>query len=201
MSEKPWASIADLFSGTLMVFIVLTVILMIVPKFHEQNRISTKLIKLASNIDKQKNIIEVDINNSKVILRDAFFETASACISNSGKDAIPYISNLIVDILTKNKKTLILIEGHADSRPVNRTINSCGFYFSDNMQLSTARSISIRNEIIKYITTNYDNGSTLVEQIGENIGAAGYGDLKPVDKKNPENPLNRRVEIRIINVD
>jgi chemotaxis protein MotB len=107
------------------------------------------------------------------------FDSGSASL----KPEVRQTLEVIADILARNDKSGIIIEGHTDNVPI-RT-----YRFRDNWQLSTERALSVVEFILNRTKLNPTR-----------ISVQGFGEYKPVapndTKENKQ--LNRRVDIVII---
>lgn len=86
----------------------------------------------------------------------------------------------VADMLSKNKGSRVLIEGHTDNVPIKTP------RFPDNWELSSARALSV----LRHLLDNKD-----LEAL--RFGAVGYGEYRPVAPNDTaaNRQLNRRVDI------
>jgi chemotaxis protein MotB len=123
--------------------------------------------------------LSVEIKNGKVYVSlsdKLLFKSGSAAIESKGIEAI----KVLADVLNKNKDIDILVEGHTDSNPIKTAL------YSDNWDLSVARSISI----VRILTDEYKIAPT-------RLTASGKGEFSPrATNATPEGRAsNRRTEI------
>ncbi|WP_310604354.1 flagellar motor protein MotB [Anaerosporobacter sp.] len=135
------------------------------------------------NIDKKVDV-NIDGNNQYIKLSiggSILFDSGSEDIK---QEALP-ILNKVGDILKEYSDCLIKIEGHTDNVPMSSNIK-----FADNMDLSTARAVSLW----KYLTEKKGLDPSTLE-------ASGRSEFDPIaSNATPEGRAkNRRVEIKIYN--
>lgn len=105
--------------------------------------------------------LSVEVKNGKVYVSlsdKLLFKSGSASIESKGVEAI----KVLADVLNKNKDIDILVEGHTDSNPIKTAL------YSDNWDLSVARSISI----VRILTDEYKITPT-------RLTASGKGEFSP----------------------
>ena len=149
----------------------------------ERQQQAKRLEQLKKALSEQigKGEIEVSGDNERTIIRireKGSFASGSATLS---RKFIPVLKK-IADAVDKTPGK-IHISGHTDNIPI-RT-----FKFRSNWELSSARAVSILEEILRYKKID-----------GERIVIQGYADTIPlVPNTTPKNrALNRRVEIEVI---
>ncbi|WP_158412906.1 OmpA/MotB family protein [Holophaga foetida] len=131
--------------------------------------------------------VAVDVKGHRIQLKDAVFESRSACLSPKFQVIIRQIGEQLLTQIQGNKKIQLLVEGHTDSSPLTQVYATpCGA-FNDNYSLSAARAASARRELL----------AQWPEDSWGRVGIAGYGPDRPVNPENPKDGSNRRVEIRI----
>lgn len=154
-------------------------------KKQQQEKTEKRYDELSEMIEEGKisNEVELGIDDNyqyvKISLSGAIlFESGQAEFLS---DAKPILSR-VGDILKVYKDSLIKIEGHTDNVPI-----SSGRY-ADNMELSTARAISVWNY---FVQTKGLNPKTLE--------ASGRSEYSPIvsNKTAKGRAKNRRVEIKI----
>lgn len=91
-------------------------------------------------------------------------------------------ANLVNRIIGKNKQFIftLRIEGHTDAKPLAKTA-----IYQSNLELSSFRAYAIM-ELIRLYT----------QLPASQFSIAGYGSFRPISQ-NPDDPVNRRVEIYI----
>ena len=149
----------------------------------EQKRLNADLDRQLATLQEEKQVWLVEKENLIHITLDgsATFPTASADLSDEGKS----ILDQIWSVAQNYPNRLILIEGHADSRPI---LSSYRYKFASNWELSSARAHSVLHYLID--TQSADP---------QRLAAVGYGENAPVaDNSSPEGMAqNRRVVITI----
>ena len=158
-------------------------------ELNESEAINNKLADIkAAQIDIEKLIKEMGLNENikvideedRVILRvDSLilFDAGKADIKASGKFVIEKMGFIL-----KELKTDILVQGHADDRPINTTI------FPSNWELSTKRATNV----VKYLAE-----TSGVEE--KYLTATGNAEFKPIVPNDTEynRQKNRRIDIII----
>jgi len=109
------------------------------------------------------------------------FDSGSVKIKPAGEEALKKISEVIKNYPDKR----ILIEGHTDNVPVSGSLKT---RFATNWELSATRATTVARLLA-------DEGVT-----PERLGAAGYGEFRPVAPNDtPEGrQQNRRIEISLL---
>jgi OOP family OmpA-OmpF porin len=122
--------------------------------------------------DKRPEVITVLKTNEPVAIDNLLFETASDVIVGS---SLPELKRIAVFVQTYGYK--VRLAGHTDNVGTPEA----------NKALSQARAESVKRQLVAFGC------------VGENITAAGYGDLQPVADNATEEGRrqNRRVEITI----
>jgi len=148
------------------------------------------LTEIARNV-REENLdsdIEVDVVHRRIRLRNATFDSASACVKYRAARSMEEWSITFRDLLTKSRDLKILVEGHTDADKV-RTPGTGGekcAYYDDNFTLSAARAREAR----RYLTASWN------DELKSRVVVAGYGETRPEDV-DVRSPRNRRVDIRI----
>ena len=136
------------------------------------------------------NLIDFNMEQSKITLKDNIFARGSACITPEAKTAFSNIEDKITSFLQQSSNAKIFVEGHTDNIPVSRPVTDyqrfCTVY-DDNYTLSAARAREARKLLI----------GQLDPSIAKRIIVAGYGDSQPIKGISPEDGANRRVEVRL----
>lgn len=209
MQKKPseWISIADLMSGVMAVVMLLLVISVLQNTYaemkHEQEMQNTqqssqqKMVALLTDIQTSvnaqgaKDLIDFNLTQGKITLKDNVFTRGSACIIPEAKVAFADIESKITNFLHQSGQARIFVEGHTDNIPVSSPVidyrRFCTVY-DDNYTLSAARAREARKLLIGQL----DNASA------KRVIVAGYGDSQPISGIAPEDDANRRVEIRLV---
>jgi chemotaxis protein MotB len=160
--------------------------------------------------------VEVELDEKVIRLKEATFELGSPCLRPAVRNALSAVAveEEFLALVKDPKVEIVLVEGHADSRPVRvrrgqARLTPCGA-FDDNFTLSAARAREARNILVQ----RWD------EESAKRVQVVGYGDSHPLDQDcNPENleliasgsatkefalqieeacQRNRRVEIRFV---
>ncbi len=207
MQKKPseWVSISDLMSGVMAVVMLLLVISVLQNTYaemkHKQEMENTqqnqqkKMVSLLKDIESSvssqgaEDLIEFNLEQGKITLKDNVFARGSACITPTAQQALSNIQDKIAHFLQQSEQAEIFVEGHTDNIPVSKPVTNyqqfCTVY-DDNYTLSAARAREARKLLI----------GTLNNSLSRRIIVAGYGDSQPLKGIPPENAMNRRVEVR-----
>lgn len=212
MQKKPseWVSISDLMSGVMAVVMLLLVISVLQKTYAEmkhkqaiENASQTQQqnmkkilgdIKTSVTQDGAENLIDFNINQGKITLKDSVFARGSACITPEAQQAFTKIQDKISDFLIKSPYAGILVEGHTDNIPVGAPVTNYAQFctvYDDNFTLSAARAREARKLLI----------GKLDVETAKRIVVAGYGDSQPLQGVAPESASNRRVEVKFIILD
>lgn len=116
---------------------------------------------------------------------DVLFPSASATLSQEGREALRPIADAIVQLTREipgDVDWVVRVDGHTDWRPLGPSAQ-----FSSNWELSTARSLSVINWL---------------EDLGappERLMAAGFGEHHPIaeGRTAEANARNRRIELKL----
>jgi chemotaxis protein MotB len=108
---------------------------------------------------------------------DVLFDSASATITPAGAQILSVVAPSLAEFSNQ-----IVVEGHTDHRPLRRE----GY---DNWDLSVDRAVSV----IKLLRDQFGI-------VPDRLGAAGYGDERPIAEGDDPDALarNRRVEIVVL---
>ena len=126
-------------------------------------------------------IVEVTSEERGLVVRiasdDVLFDSASADVTPAGAQILAVVAPSLLGFSNQ-----IVVEGHTDHRPLRRE----GY---DNWDLSVDRAVSV----IKLLRDGFGLPP-------ERLGAAGYGDQRPLDAGDDDAALarNRRVEIVVL---
>lgn len=208
MQKKPseWISIADLMSGVMAVVVLLLVISVLQNTYAEikhkqamensqqsdRQKVAILLEDIQTSVAAQGagNLIDFNMEQSKITLKDNVFARGSACITPEAQLAFSNIEDKIMNFLQQSSNARIFVEGHTDNIPVSRPVTDyqrfCTVY-DDNYTLSAARAREARKLLI----------GQLDPSIAKRIIVAGYGDSQPIKGIPPEDDANRRVEVRL----
>ncbi len=126
---------------------------------------------LSGQVSLTKNKTGIELTFESAIV----FDTGTAVLVPESREALNQIAPIVAAL---PKKYFLIVEGHADSRPV-----SSGFYPS-NWELSSARAGAV-------VRTLQASGVP-----ADKMRAIGYSDTRPIDNDR-ESPINRRVVIKI----
>ena len=208
MQKKPseWISIADLMSGVMAVVMLLLVISVLQNTYaemkhkqemessqqNEHQQIAALLEDIQSSVIEQGagDLIDFNLDQSKITLKDNVFARGSACITPEAKIAFSNIEDKIKSFLEQSSNARIFVEGHTDNIPVSQPVTDyqrfCTVY-DDNYTLSAARAREARKLLVGQLDSS----------IAKRIIVAGYGDSQPIKGITPEDDANRRVEVRL----
>ena len=199
------ASASDLMIGLLFVFIIMVVVLSLQIKkvIAEGNKRGDPLAALVNEIGLKAQLmgvsVQVDPKSGVIALpADTLFDVGSAVIKPRGREAIAVIKKELASklpcylphrtVCEINPKAArietIFIEGHTDSKPLNR-----GLYNNWHLGLDRARAVFdlLRDSQL----TGYLN-----EKKQPIFGFSSYADERP--KKIGDDAINRRVELRFV---
>lgn len=200
MQKKPseWVSIADLMSGVMAVVMLLLVISVLQNTYAKMSGQAAQKQKIATMLNEVKqalahqgadNLIEFNIAQNKITLKDNVFARGSACITPQATQAFVSIQDKIAMLLQESEYTGILVEGHTDNLPVGAPVTHyhqfCTVY-DDNFTLSAARAREARKLLI----------GKLDDKTSKRVVVAGYGDSQPLPNISPADAKNRRVEVK-----
>jgi chemotaxis protein MotB len=90
----------------------------------------------------EKSGLKFEIRDDRMYLTDAqpiLFRTGSVRLSKEGRDFV----GKLAETLKANPDLIMMVEGHADSRPISTS------RFSDNWDLSAIRATSVVRELVK----------------------------------------------------
>jgi len=208
VQKKPseWISIADLMSGVMAVVMLLLVISVLQNTYaevkHKQEMANSqqsekqKMVALLQEIQSSVtaqgagDLIDFNIEQGKITLKDNVFARGSACITPEAQKAFTNIEDKITSFLQQSSIAKIFVEGHTDNIPVLKPVTDyqrfCTVY-DDNYTLSAARAREARKLLVGQLDTS----------IAKRIIVAGYGDSQPIKGIPPEDDANRRVEVRL----
>ena len=208
MQKKPseWISIADLMSGVMAVVVLMLVISVLQNTYAEikhkqamensqqsdRQKVANLLADIQTSVAAQGagNLIDFNMEQSKITLKDNVFARGSACITPEAQLAFSNIEDKIMNFLQQSANARIFVEGHTDNIPVSRPVTDyqrfCTVY-DDNYTLSAARAREARKLLI----------GQLDPSIAKRIIVAGYGDSQPIKGIPAEDDANRRVEVRL----
>lgn len=160
----------------------------------DRQKVATLLEDIQTSVTEQgqgaDNLIDFNIEQSKITLKDNVFARGSACITPEAQLAFSNIKDKIMNFLQQSGNAKIFVEGHTDNIPVSRPVTDyqrfCTVY-DDNYTLSAARAREARKLLIGQLDAS----------IAKRIIVAGYGDSQPIKGIPPEDDANRRVEVRL----
>ena len=149
----------------------------------EQKRMNEELNSQLADLKDEKRVWLTEKDQLTQITIDgaATFATASAQLTSDGKEVIDRIWNVVVQYPDRS----ILVEGHADSRPI---APSYRWKYASNWELSSARA----HAVLHYLMTSHNAAP-------DRLAAVGYGDARPVADNSSRDGLaqNRRVVITV----
>lgn len=152
-------------------------------ELEEQKKMTDDLnTQLADLQTQQKVLIEEKDGLTQITLDgSASFNSADATLTRDGKETV----DRIWSVLQNYPDRRILIEGHADNRPIGANARQ---YYASNWELSSARAHSV----LHYVENKFGTEP-------ERLAAVGYGEFAPVaDNETREGRAqNRRVVITV----
>jgi len=142
-----------------------------------ETNLKEQIAELLIKIESVEGKLKVSFTN-KIL-----FGSGSAAISKGGKKLLSKLASS----LKKNKKQLIMVEGHTDDAPLIKPW--LRKKFPTNWELSAARAVAV----VRFLQE--DTGLD-----PERLSACGYGYYRPVASNDTEENrrLNRRIEIVLI---
>ena len=164
---------------------------------QRENNKKVQVTKMLSNLKNSLNqqgmsdLIDFNVSEARITLRDGAFEKGSACITSLAKIAIEKIEGKVLEHLKVSTNYSIFVDGHTDSDPVKIPVTNYEKYctvYDDNYTLSAARAREARKLLINQLT----------DTEAKRVIVAGYGDSRPLPGILDNDPRNRRVEIQFI---
>ncbi|MCF7521673.1 OmpA family protein [Neisseria sp. ZJ106] len=209
MKDKPneWVSISDLMSGVMAIVMLLLVVSVLQKtysefkhkqesqqgEFAQRKKMTEMLSNLKQSISEQgaSELVDFNIADSRIILKDGVFQKGSACITPLAQKALSRIEDKVIEHIKNAPNHEIFVEGYTDSDPVSTPVTNFAQYctvYDDNYTLSAARAREARKLII----------GNLSGEDAKKIIVAGYGDSRLLPNIPSTDSRNRRVEIRFI---
>lgn len=152
-------------------------------ELEEQQKMTQELnTQLADMQEQQRVLVEEKDGLTQITLEgSATFLPANAGLTQDGKEVI----DTVWDVLQNYPDRRILIEGHADNRPISSHYRTV---FQSNWELSSARAHSV----LHYVENKF-------QPEPDRLAAVGYGEYMPVaDNDTSEGrAANRRVVITV----
>lgn len=209
MKDKPseWIAISDLMAGVMAV-VMLLLVMAVLQQSVSQMQYETELAKAKAgqgdsvakvmttlqNMLQQKGtreLMSLDMRSNRLTLRDGVFERGSACMTAEAKAAAGTVQSQLARFLQENPQARILVEGYSDNVPVRQPVldyqRFCTVY-DDNFTLSAARAREARRALV----------GALNASAASRVVVAGYGESRPLAGVAPEDPRNRRVEVKFL---
>ena len=212
MKDKPseWIAISDLMAGVMAVVMLLLVMSVLQKSFTEsKHKQELELLAQVSDPRQQKmrrlmsdlqtsladaaseGMVSLDVDARRITLRDGVFNRGSACVTEQSKEAFASIQSRLAAFLADFAGGRIYVEGHTDDRPVARPVTDYATFctvYDDNYTLSAARAREAR----KLLTVGLDDAAS------SRVVVAGFGDSQPLPGIRPEDPRQRRIEVRLV---
>jgi chemotaxis protein MotB len=152
-------------------------------ELEEQQKMTQDLnTQLADLQEQQRVLVEERDGLTQITLEGAAtFSPANASLTSEGKEAI----DAVWGVLENYPDRRILIEGHADNRPISSHYRTV---FQSNWELSSARAHSV----LHYVENKF-------QPEPDRLAAVGYGEFMPIaDNGTSEGRMaNRRVVITV----
>lgn len=152
-------------------------------ELEEQRKMTDELNTQLADLQEQQRVLVEEKDGLTQITLDgsATFGVANAYLSNDGMETI----DRVWDVLANYPDRRILIEGHADNRPIRSSYRTV---YRSNWELSSARALSV----LHYVENKF-------QPEPDRLAAVGYGEYMPVaDNETSEGrALNRRVVITV----
>ena len=203
-------SAADLMVGLLFVFIIMVAFLALQDKSTKpdgkppESPVDVVTSRIGMEIKKSLPGVEVNPSTGVITLPEgALFDLGSSILKESAvlelNDAAKRLTAVLKCYVSNQRAMLtcsqnpegheidtIFIEGHTDSRPMNRD--------GGNIKLSLDRAISVNNALMQYGSL-----ATFRNKLDQPIiSYSAYADTRPLVKSDPSDGKNRRVDLRIV---
>lgn len=204
------ASAADLMIGLLFVFIIMVAFLALQKKAEQEasdgdrDPRGTVTLAIGNEINETLKTVKIDPASGVITLPEALlFDIGSSVLKDSAVDHLNETSQklkVVLKCFVANQRMglkceknpygheieTIFVEGHTDSRPMNRN--------GGNTKLSLDRAISVSNALL--------NGSGLADYKNSEdqpiFSYSAYAENRPLIKDDPTDARNRRVDLRIV---
>jgi outer membrane protein OmpA-like peptidoglycan-associated protein len=211
--ESFWISYADLATGFMMAFIVIS--LLLYNRDEETNKIKSKYAELAEVFkDKFKDEPSIEVNESEGTVRFLANDGQQVLFADNSDELTPYFKALL------NRFTPIYFDevqrvrrDSAESRVIIKEIrieghaSNTGSYVT-NLDLSSRRALSVYRFVASSSYYNQQIEADFRKFIQQNTISCGYSFSRPIDSKGkvvldsddgiPDNDKSRRVEFRIL---
>ena len=197
MAHDQWLSFTDLMASAVAIVMIMFVLSVTMAKVEKEaaarartDEVLVALKEIGGEITVQhlEGMVRVDLREQTIVLEDATFESASACLDPRATRNLGHWSERIKTLLKDHGDLEIFIEGHTDRKPLTRAMNRCGA-FDDNYTLSTVRARNARNVFV----------AAWPSTLQERVSLAGFGPSHPVPGLGPDDARQRRVAIRLVN--
>lgn len=204
------ASASDLMIGLLFVFIIMVAFLALQKKAEaiassgDRDPRGSVTQAIGDEIKSTLSTVKIDPASGVITLpEELLFDLGSSVLKDTATERLKETSQKLADVLTcfvANQRAnascaknpygheieTIFIEGHTDSRPMNKE--------GGNTKLSLDRAISVSNALVEDSPlAAYKNAQ------GQPIFSySAYGEKRPLIKNDPTDGKNRRVDLRIV---
>lgn len=215
------ASVSDLMSGLIFVFIIALMVFAFSYKQYERDLTNTEVIRqellsdLKQSLEQHGIAVQVDLEHGVLRLpEEVLFPLGSAELTEQGMHAINVLADELAVLLPcytgpseqtrpqecsedrwhPGRLDTVLVEGHTDDLPLKP-----GGVYADNWYLSSARSIETYKALL-----GREPGGTLMEmrnRRGEPLfGVSGYAWFREVVPNNDDfsRSRNRRIDLRFL---
>jgi chemotaxis protein MotB len=204
------ASASDLMIGLLFVFIIMVAFLALQKKAEQEAREGdrdprgTVTLAIGNEIKDTLKTVRIDPASGVITLpEELLFDIGSSVLKDTAVERLGETSQKLGSVLkcfVANQRAVstctqnpfgheietIFIEGHTDSRPMNRD--------GGNAKLSFDRAISVSNALVQGSPlANYKNN-----QDQPIFSQSAYAENRPLYKADPTDGRNRRVDLRIV---
>ncbi|MGE3841399.1 MAG: flagellar motor protein MotB [Vicinamibacterales bacterium] len=222
------ASVSDVMSGLLFVFII-TVVVFALALVEQKESYGIKLDQLTGVREEQRELlvaierllrdrgvaVKVDAEQGVVRLgEELLFASGRADLDERGRRTVAQLSAVFLEILpcytssrnekacgnrgSKGRLDALFIEGHTDDQPLRVPVAGLG----DNWDLSAARAKAIYRELVPDLQgPSPQNLDALKNSVGQPIlGLSGYEARRPIDTSDTVEgrARNRRIDLRFI---
>lgn len=176
----PWlVNYADLMTEMVCFFVILYALSAVL------NKTVQKAFSEMQEVMKQENIageVKMTKEGLRISLEEqgklSFFQSGSAELSDTMKHNLDVMSPKLKELIKKENKVSVLVEGHTDNIPISTS------RFGSNWELSTARATNV----VTYMINNDNLPPDL-------MAAVGYGEYRPIASNDTDEnrARNRRI--------
>lgn len=131
-------------------------------------------------------MVDVQLRDGMMVLRlpdEVLFDFGSSAIKPQGEDVLYSAAQILKDVPAEKHRTFLVV-GHTDNRPIKKGTRK----YKSNLELSSKRSVSVVNYLMKQGVS------------AEILGVAGFGHERPIASNDTAEgrQMNRRTEIILV---